>query len=732
MPEFRYSIDKESNIASILWDLPNKKMNVLTLNGMEELKDCIDRAISDNEVVGIIISSAKKDFSGGMDLNSLDAKMNASKETSSTSNFEKIMQIHSILRRLELGAESTNKSDRGKPVVWVCSGISAGIGTEIGLACHHRIVSNDPRTKIGLPEILVGLFPFGGGTTRLIRMLGAMAAAPILLEGKMLDAKGAKAIGLVDEVTSEELLQETAINWIKSATREDIVKPWDKKNYKVPGGTPYHPSGFLTFVGASAMVMGKTQGVYPAHKALMSAVYEGLLVPFETALKIEARWAVNLLNKTSTRNMIRSLFINKSALEKGLARPKDIERNEIKKIGVLGAGMMGAGISYVSAIAGIEVVLIDKDQESADLGKSRIKNILLEGVKRGKTSQLLLEQTVDRVNATTNYQSLHDVDLIIEAVFEDVSVKEKVTKLAEEHSPSDCIFASNTSTLPISDLAKASTNSKNFIGVHFFSPVHKMSLVEIIKGKKSSDRAVAKSLDFVRQIRKTPIIVNDARYFYANRCIIPYINEGVKMVGEGVQPSLIENSARQLGMPVGPLQLIDETSIDLANQIAKATKAALGEDYVEDVSDLVLAKMVKSNRLGRKSNAGFYEYDKNGRRQDFWHGLSVDWEIQKNQPSYSEVSNRLGFIQCLEAVRALEEGVLTDIVQGDVGAILGWGCLPWAGGPFSWLDMLGLKKVMSTCEFLSKKYGKRFSTPKIVETLAKKNTTFYEHFNLKD
>jgi 3-hydroxyacyl-CoA dehydrogenase/enoyl-CoA hydratase/3-hydroxybutyryl-CoA epimerase len=728
MSEFIYNLDKD-NIASILWDLPNKSMNLLTLQGMKDLSNCIEKAVSDPKVIGLIIGSAKKDFSGGMDLNILSSEINIPHENQTSNNFIKLMEIHKVLRKLELAGKDEKSNKTGKPVAWVCSGISAGIGTEIGLACHYRIASDDPKTKVGFPEILVGLFPFGGGTTRLIRMLGAMAASPLLLEGKMLSAKAAKTLGLVDEVTTIENLTHAAKTWIKSATEADIVKPWDKKNYKVPGGAPYHPTGFLTFAGASAMVLGKTQGVYPAHKALMSTAYEGLLVPFDTALRIEARWAVNLLNKKSTINMIRSLFVNKSSLEKGIARPKNVPNLNVRKLGVLGAGMMGAGISYVSAVAGIEVVLIDQNQESADRGKEKIRSILLEGVRRGKTSQILMDETLNRVNVTNDYKNLKTVDLIIEAVFEDVLVKQKVTKLAQEHANPDCIFASNTSTLPISDLAKASNNLEQFIGIHFFSPVNKMALVEIIKGRNTGDKAVAKSLDFVRQIKKTPIVVNDARYFYANRCIIPYLNEGVKMVGEGISAPLIENSARQLGMPVGPLQLIDETSIDLANQIAKATKAALGKNYVEDISDLVLAKMVKNNRLGRKSNAGFYNYDEKGKRQGFWEGLNVEWKVQTKQPSYSEITNRLAFIQCLEAVRALEQGVLTDVRQGDVGAILGWGCMPWAGGPFSWLDLLGAEKILDVCHSLEEKHGNRFAPPKIIETLANKNKTFYQYFN---
>ena len=725
MSDFSYSKD-EHNIISILWDVKNKSMNTLTFDGIEHFNECINKALADKDARGIIIGSCKKDFSGGMDLNILQSIMSDQPVDFSKQAFSTIMKIHQMLRKLELAGRNKTEKRTSLPVVWAGSGISAGIGTEIALACHYRIAAEIPETKIGLPEVLIGLFPFGGGTTRIMRMLGAMASSSILLEGKMLSASVAKSLGLINETCDSADLIEKAKNWIISATVADTIKPWDTKGFKVPGGGPYHPSGFLTFVGASAMINSKTQGVYPAHKALMSAAYEGLLVPFETALKIETRWAVKLLNTPSTFNMIRSLFINKTALDKGAVRPKNIEPQQVKKVGILGAGMMGSGIAYVSAIAGIEVVLIDATQENADKGKSKVKGILQEGVKRRKTSLEQLDRAINLIEATDSYEKLKGVDLVVEAVFEDPKVKGDVTASAEKYTSDNTIFASNTSTLPISELAKASKNSKNFIGIHFFSPVNKMNLVEIIKGKETNERAICKALDFVKQIRKTPIVVNDARFFYANRCIIPYLNEGVKMVGEGINPSLIDNAARQLGMPVGPLQLIDETSIDLANQIAVATKNALGDKYIASESDKVLDLMVSKGRLGRKSNAGFYEYDEKGKRQNFWKNLSLEWPALDPQPTIAQVKTRLGLIQALEAVRAFEEGVLTDIREGDVGAILGWGCIPWAGGPFGWLDLLGAKKILNVCNEFSNTFGPRFNAPQIIEDMAKTNSKFYD------
>ncbi|MCB2125955.1 MAG: 3-hydroxyacyl-CoA dehydrogenase, partial [Rhodobacteraceae bacterium] len=485
-------------------------------------------------------------------------------------------------------------------------------------------------------------------------------------------------------------------------------------------------AGFMTFVGANAMVHGKTQGVYPAAKALLSAVYEGALVPFDTALTIEARWFTSVLMNPSSSAMIRSLFLNKEALEKGANRPKVADQT-VRKLGVLGAGMMGAGIAYVAANAGIEVVLIDATQEAADRGKSHSEGLLDKGMKRGKVTAGKKAEVLGRITATTDYAALSGSDLIVEAVFEDMKVKAEVTAKAEAVLPEGAIFATNTSTLPISELARASGHPAQFIGIHFFSPVDKMMLVEIIRGHETGDVAVAKALDFVRQIRKTPIVVNDARFFYANRCIIPYINEGIRMVAEGVEPALVENAARLLGFPVGPLQLVDETSIDLGVKIAKATKSAMGAAYPDAAVDTVLFAMADRGRLGRKANAGFYAYDEKGGRLGLWEGLAELWPVVAIQPDLTEVQHRLMMVQVLEAVRALEEGVLTDVREGDVGAILGWGFAPWSGGPFSWLDMIGAGKALEICEGLAAK-GARFAPPALLREMAAKEQSFYGRF----
>ena len=726
MTDFTYSVDADG-VATLTWDVPGKSMNVMSREGFALVNEMVDKALADDKVKGIIITSGKDTFAGGMDLNVLAKIREEAGENPAQALFDFTMSGHHILRKLERAGMDPKTLKGGKPVVCALPGTSAGIGTEIALACHRRFMADSPKAKIGLPEILVGLFPGGGGTTRYSRMVGAMAAAPVLLEGKMLDPKKAKGAGLIDEVVAPGELLAKAKAWVLSATDADIVKPWDQKGFKMPGGAPYHPAGFMTFVGANAMVHGKTQGVYPAARALLAAVYEGAMVDFDTALRIEARWFTKVLMNPSSSAMIRSLFLNKEALEKGANRP-DVPDQRVKKVGVLGAGMMGAGIAYVSANAGIEVVLIDAAQEAADRGKAHSAELLDKGMKRGKVTAEKKEEVLARITATTDYAALAGCDLIVEAVFEDMKVKAEVTAKAEAVIPEGAIFATNTSTLPISDLAKASKRPEQFIGIHFFSPVDKMMLVEIIKGKETGPLAVAKALDFVRQIRKTPIVVNDARFFYANRCIIPYINEGIRMVAEGVEPALIEHAATLLGFPLGPLQLVDETSIDLGVKIAKATKAAMGDAYPDGAVDDVLFAMADQGRLGRKAKAGFYAYDEKGGRLGLWDGLATAWPVAADQPGLTGVQHRLMMAQVLEAVRALEDGVLTDIREGDVGAILGWGFAPWSGGPFSWLDMIGAAKAVEICDGLTKAFGARFTTPALLRDMAAKGETFYGRF----
>jgi 3-hydroxyacyl-CoA dehydrogenase/enoyl-CoA hydratase/3-hydroxybutyryl-CoA epimerase len=726
LTDFTMTTDADG-IATLTWDVPGKSMNVMSFEGLELLSDMIDAALADEAVKGIVITSGKPDsFAGGMDLNLLAKMREEAGDDPARGLFEGTMRMHALLRKIERAGMDPKTLKGGKPIAAALPGTAAGIGLELPLSTHRIFVADNPKARIGLPEILLGIFPGAGGTTRLVRKMGAMAASPFLLEGKLVAPAAAKSAGLIDEVVADPLAAAKA--WVLAAKDADIVKPWDAKGYKMPGGAPYHPAGFMTFVGANAMVNGKTKGVYPAAKALLSAVYEGAMVDFDTALRIEARWFTSVLLNPSSSAMIRSLFVNKEALEKGAVRPDGIPDQRIRKLGVLGAGMMGAGIALVSAQAGIEVVLIDRDQQAADKGKAYAAGYFDKGIARRKSTPEKKDAALALITATPDLEALKGCDLIIEAVFEDPGVKAEMTRRVEAVIPEDCIFASNTSTLPITELAKASSRPDQFIGIHFFSPVERMALVEIIKGKGTGDRAVAKSLDYVRQIRKTPIVVNDARFFYANRCIIPYINEGARMITEGVAPALVDHAAELLGFPVGPIQLTDETSIDLGAKIARATKAAMGNAYPASGADDLIFWMEDQGRLGRKANAGFFNYDEKGKRQGYWKGLQDKFPLADTQPALQEVQDRLMFVQVLEAVRALQDGVLMDIREGDVGAILGWGFAPWSGGPFSWLDIIGTPYAAERCDELTKAHGDRFACPELLRDMAEDGQSFYDRF----
>ncbi len=727
MADFQYDVDADG-IATITWDVPNKSMNVLNIEASQELEALVDKVLADDAVKGAVITSGKADFAGGMDLNVIAKMKEMAGDNPAKGLFDGIMGFHQMTRKIERAGMDAKTNKGGKPIAAALPGTALGIGFEIPLACHRIFAADNPKAKIGLPEILVGIFPGAGGTTRISRKLDMMTGSPILMNGKLSDPQSAKRLGLIDEVVPADELLSSAKAWVKTATDADIVKPWDQKGFKMPGGAPYHPAGFMNYVGASAMIHGKTQGVYPAARAMLSAIYEGAQVPFDTAIKIEARWFTNVLMNPSSSAMIKTIFTNKTALEKGAVRPEGVADMSVKKVGVMGAGMMGAGIAFVSAKVGIDVVLVDRDQEACDRGLASVTDILDQGIKRKKVTEEKKAEILSHINATPDYEALKGCDLIVEAVFEDPAIKATVTKAVEEQLEPSAIFATNTSTLPITELAKASRDDTRFIGIHFFSPVHKMNLVEIIKGANTGPEAVAKALDFVRQIKKTPIVVNDERFFYANRCILPYVNEGITMLAEGVEPALIENAAKLLGMPLGPLQLADEVSIDLSVKIVKATQAALGDDYKGTNAEEILFKLFDEDRMGRKNGAGFYAYDEKGKRTGIWEGLRENWPVSDEQPDLAQVQHRLAMQQVLEAVRSFEDGVLEDIREGDVGAILGWGFMPWSGGPFSWLDIIGADKAVEICDDLTEKFGERFTTPALLRELSKNGETFYGRF----
>lgn len=709
-------------VAVISFDLPNRSMNVLTKESMQEFHDHIHCAIKDDAVKGIVITSGKKDFLGGVDLSMLGHLCNpfsrTPKEERAKQGYELIIGFHNLLRTLE-----TCK----KPVACAITGTCMGGGFEIALACHYRVVADKDNAQLGLPECKVGLMPGFGGTQRLTRLVGTMAASEALLQGKSYKPQKAKSIGFVHDVVPEKKLLDTAKKWVMGAKPDDAIQPWDKPNFKIAGGGIYHPTGMQTMVAGNAMTLSQTGGNYLAQEHILSAVYEGLQVSFEEAMKIEVSHFVYLMTQAQSFNMIRTLFLSKQALDKGARRPKDVPPSALKKVGVIGAGMMGAGIAHALAVSGTKVYLLDVSAEKAEEGKGHIIKMILDAAKKGRFTEKQASNLMENIITGTDFSVLKGSDLVIEAVFEDLKVKEATLKKIEEAVGSKCIIASNTSSIPISELAEFLTYKKNFIGLHFFSPVDKMPLVEIIRGKKTGERALARALDAVRKIKKTPIVVNDARFFYANRCIIPYIEEAHIMITEGVNPILIENAALSMGLPVGPLLLNDEVSLDLSAYLQKATKIALGDKYEPNKSEELVAKMLKEKRHGKKSGAGFYDY--NGKEKTLWKGLSKLYPLAKEQPPIEEIQKRLMTIQTLEAIRSVEEKIITDVRDADVGAIFGWGFPAYTGGPLSYVDTLGSGIFLKQCEQLQKQHGKRFAPAKLLREMGKGGERFYVRFS---
>jgi len=727
-------------IALITWDMAGRSMNVLSASSITDYIATIDKVISDSAVTGVVVTSAKRDFLAGADLAMLEGlsgkATNMERTAAAGELFEALIPLQRALRRLEYC---------GKPVASALPGTALGGGLEVALATHYRVVADNPRIQLGLPEVKVGLMPGAGGTQRVVRLLGLMAAAPIIMEGRPVRPEKAKTLGIVQAVVpaGEEVASATA--WVREHIEEgrkvsaaraagermeaSFDQPWDRKGFRIPGGGPYSPAGFPVFMGGNAMVRKTTYGLYEAPKAILSAIYEGLQLPFDTALEVEVRYFVKLLTGPQSPNMIRSLFINKQALEKGARRPAGVADSLVKRLGVLGGGgFMGAGIANVAAAAGIEVVVLDRDEEAAARAKTHAEHTLEDRIAKGRVSEEAAAAHLARIETTADYARLAGCDLVVEAVFEAPDVKKATTEAAEAHLPETAVFASNTSTLPITGLAKNSRRPERFIGIHFFSPVEKMPLVEIILGRETGDEALAKALDFVRQLRKTPIVVNDARFFYANRCVIRYLEEAHHMLAEGVAPALIENGARMIGMPVGPLALNDETALDLGQKIRNATRAALGEAYQPHPAEPQLDRMVDElGRLGRKSKAGFYDYPQDGRKR-LWPGLGDLFPGAATQPDVEEIKLRYLTIQAIEAVRALEAKVVTDVREADIGAIFGWGFAPWSGGPISYIDTRGPAVVLADCERLEATFGERFEPPDLLREIAGSGQTFYERF----
>ena len=726
---FRFETDSEG-VALVTWDMPGRSMNVLNGEVIKELGAIVDKVAGDASIKGAVVTSGKDSFSAGADLTMMqDAGREYARRAKADGEeaamrffFEQSRQTSLVYRRLETC---------GKPFAAAVHGVCLGGGFELPLACHYRIASDGEKTRLGLPEIKVGLFPGAGGTQRVARLMQTGDALQMLFKGDQLRASAAKAMGLIHDVAPAGEIVQRAKDWVKA--NPNAKAPWDDPKFKLPSGRVFSPVGMQTWPPANAIYRRETYDNYPAAKAILQSVFEGLQLPMDLALAVESRYFAKILRSKEAAAMIRSLFVSMGELNKGARRPADVPATRLRKIGVLGAGFMGAGIAYVSASAGLDVVLIDRDQEAADKGKAHSQKLISNQIAKGRAKSVDRDALLARITASADYSDLAGCDLIVEAVFEDRAVKSEAIRNAQAVVGPDVIFATNTSTLPITSLAETSLAPKDFIGVHFFSPVDRMMLVEIIMGEKTGARALAAAMDFVRAIRKTPIVVNDCRGFYANRCVGAYIREGHRMLMEGVPPAMIENAARMAGMPVGPLSLNDEVGIDLGWKILLATRKDLGADAVDPVQEKLLeAMVVQEKRFGRKNGKGFYDYPEKGQKS-LWPGLGkiAGAALDPDTLAVQELKDRFLVTQALEASRCMEEKVVTDPREADVGSILGFGFAPFAGGTLSYIDGIGAKRFVALAQSLAAKHGERFKPNALLIEMAKNGESFYGRFGEK-
>ncbi|WP_442579216.1 3-hydroxyacyl-CoA dehydrogenase NAD-binding domain-containing protein [Mesorhizobium sp. ASY16-5R] len=714
-------------IALVTWNMPDRSMNVFTEEVMDELEKIIDAVAADAAIKGAVMTSSKDSFSGGADLNMLKrmlgifhAEKAKDPENATKLLFDGTGRMGWLWRKLETS---------GKPWVAAINGTCMGGAFELSLACHGRVAADSDKVKMALPEVKVGIFPGAGGTQRVPRLAQTQDALQMLTTGQTLTPKRAKAMGLIHEIAAPEKLVETAKAMIKGGLKP--VQPWDEKGFKIPGGPVYSAAGANLWPPAIAILRRETYGNYPAPIAILKCVYEGLLVPFDTALRIEQRYFTEIMQTTEAAMMIRSLFVSLQELNKGARRPQGVAPTKFKKIGVLGAGFMGAGIAYVTAKAGIPVVLLDRDVPSAEKGKAHSEGLITDAVSKGRAKPEDKEKLLSLITPTDDYALLDGCDLVIEAVFEDSEVKKTATEKAEAVLKSTAVYASNTSTIPITGLAKNSARPKNFIGIHFFSPVDRMMLVEIILGKKTGDKALAVAMDYVRAIGKTPIVVNDTRGFYVNRCVLQYMAESYRMLIEGVPAPMIENAAKMAGMPVGPLALTDETAVDLAQKIMRQTRRDLGEKAVDPAQMALIDTMVDTHgRFGRKNGKGFYDYPAKPAKKKLWPGLKDLYpQLAPEKVDVEELKQRFLVTIALEAARVMEEGIVTDPREADVGSILAFGFAPYSGGALSYIDGIGVDKFLALSKTLRKKFGDQFKAPKLLADMAAKGETFYQRFD---
>ena len=693
-------------IALIAWDMPGRSMNVLSAESIADYAEAVERVLADPAITGAVVTSRKAAFLAGADLPWLERLMRTEEPEPARARaiFDALMRMQDLLRRIETGK---------KPFVAAINGTALGGGFELCLACHRRIVADDPKLRVGLPEAKVGLLPGAGGTQRTLRMLGRKVALPLLLEGRALAPAKARELGLVDEVVPPEQVVEAARAWVRNAPA-DLTKPWDRPGFVLPGGDPRGLAAGQLLAVANALQRKRTQGNYPQLDAIQQLVHDGALLPMDTALRLEVKALTAVMLRPPAAAMVRTNFVNLQRAGRLPHRPAAEPKRDLRRIGVLGAGFMGAGIAHVAAQAGMEVVLLDRDEPTARRA--------LDGISRRLTDPAALA----RIHPTAEYAELAGASLVIEAVFEERALKAEVTRRAEAMLGEDAVFASNTSTLPIAGLAEASARPERFLGLHFFSPVDRMALVEVIRGPRTGPAALATGLDFVQRLRKTPIVVNDSRGFYTSRVVGTYLGEGVAMLEDGVAPALIENAGRAAGMAAPPLALCDEVALDLIRRVHLQTARDLGAAWQEDAYARVIHRLVEQEgRIGRKGGGGFYDYPAEGPKR-LWPGLARLAPPAAAQPNVTEAKQRLLAIQALEAARCLHEGILIEAGDADLGAVLGWGFAPWTGGPLSWVDMQGSAAFVVLCDGLADRHGERFRPHQALRRMAAEGAAFYQ------
>ena len=712
-------------IATITFDEPNSPVNTMCLQWQEDMTELAEQVLQDKDAIqGILLTSNKSTFFAGADLKGA-MRLKPSDAPTIYTEIERLKQNFRTIETL------------GKPVVSLINGTALGGGWEVALVGHHRIAIDDRKIQLGLPEVTLGLLPGASGVTKMTRHLGLMGAQPYLVEGKIFSPSDAKGLGLVHDLVApgENAVAEMrtkALAWI--AANPAAQHPWEAKGYKVPGGLPSSPAVAQMLVVAPAMIKKQTRGLYPAPEAIMACMVEGLQVDIETALRIESRALAKLMTGTNARAMINTFFFNLNAIKSGQSRPKDVARFKPAKVGLLGAGMMGAGIAFAQATKGIATVLKDVSQEKADQGKGYSAKLTQARVDKGRMTAQEQKNVLDRIHATGSVADLKDCDLIIEAVFENRELKARVTKESEPLLAAGGFFASNTSTLPISGLATASTAPQKFIGIHFFSPVDKMKLVEIIRGKQTDDETVARAFDYVQAIGKMPIVVNDSRGFFTSRVFGTFVMEGVAMVGEGIPAAAVENAGIQCGMPVGPLAVLDETALTLSLHVMDQTRAdyeAEGKTYTPTPGELLVAEMVrKHERPGRAGGGGFYEYPteelaKKGAKKFLWPQLKDLFEKPDAQWNITDLKDRLLFRQAVETARCLSENVLTTVHDANIGSIFGIGFPAWTGGAMQFIYGMGIETFEARATELAKQYGAGFTLTDAVKAAIRKHQPQY-------